>query len=791
MLRLAGLIGSARLWLDDKIVIDGWADNAGGDFLATYDNGCQIPPTGPCGSTPHRFRVEFRPGTSGAHLELRRTRPDGVEGVLPGTQLAPRYGLVTKTTVDDSPASAPAKVTNTAYAHPSDSQATSVTVVPALITATAYEPDGLSHFNRRTSRTLPAGNTWNYVYYGADTNPATATNPCPAGGSADQGGALRQRVGPDPDGPGPQTARVDESVYDAAGRVVASRVGTDPWTCAAYDGRGRIVTKSFPAFGTEAARTVTYNYAVGATPLVTSVSDTAGTITTTVDLLGRTVSYQDVWGNTTTSTYDQAGRVTDTAGPAGAQHWDYDAVSRPVTQQLDGLIVATATYGTMLTKATFPSGTGKGGNGTSSNTILRDSAGRITGLTWNQSGTLGTVTTDTVTYSQSGRVIDEVIDAVDARVSADNFAYDAAGRLIDAYVPGHHLAYSFAASGGCGYQTTTGLNTNRTSVSDNNSTIATYCYDAGDKLTSATGAASPGALVYDSHGNTSTLGAQALTYDGADRHLSTTTGATTVRYVRDAIERIVARTENGVTTRYGFTGTGDSAVLVQSGTGALLQRTIALPGGAMVTKQTAGDVWSYPNIHGDVTGTANAAGVKQGQTTKYDPFGQAVSGAVPDNSSGNYDYGWLGQHQRGIEHASGISTIEMGARQYLPLTGRFLQVDPVEGGSANNYDYVYQDPANQFDLAGTFCILGTIHYKDSEGHKQKKCRGGSLAHPFSVGWSAAGLFLVRPLAYAGLVALGLSGAPLAAALIAVTLIWLLGGKVLSSHIDPRSNRWDW
>jgi len=37
---------------------------------------------------------------------------------------------------------------------------------------------------------------------------------------------------------------------------------------------------------------------------------------------------------------------------------------------------------------------------------------------------------------------------------------------------------------------------------------------------------------------------------------------------------------------------------------------------------------------------------------------------------------------------------------YSPSLGRFLQVDPVSGGSANAYDYVDQDPVNELDLDG-------------------------------------------------------------------------------------------
>jgi hypothetical protein len=43
----------------------------------------------------------------------------------------------------------------------------------------------------------------------------------------------------------------------------------------------------------------------------------------------------------------------------------------------------------------------------------------------------------------------------------------------------------------------------------------------------------------------------------------------------------------------------------------------------------------------------------------------------------------------------------MGARGYIPSLGRFLTPDPVPEGSANPYDYAFQDhPINNFDLDG-------------------------------------------------------------------------------------------
>ena len=174
----------------------------------------------------------------------------------------------------------------------------------------------------------------------------------------------------------------------------------------------------------------------------------------------------------------------------------------------------------------------------------------------------------------------------------------------------------------------------------------------------------------------------------------------TAKAVTAAIEVRAAVTGGGgtsTTVRYGYTGPGDSSTATLDTNNIVTERTIGLPGGVMVTKRAAGDVWSYPNIHGDITVTCNGTGTKTSGPTTYDVYG--VSTTTPDNSAGNFDYGWLGQHQRLTDTTLG-RTIEMGARIYDPVLGRFLQTDPVEGGGCTDYDYVCGDPLNGQDLSG-------------------------------------------------------------------------------------------
>ena len=60
---------------------------------------------------------------------------------------------------------------------------------------------------------------------------------------------------------------------------------------------------------------------------------------------------------------------------------------------------------------------------------------------------------------------------------------------------------------------------------------------------------------------------------------------------------------------------------------------------------------------------------------------------------------YLGGAQR-FSTGDTLNLIRMGVRLYDPALGRFLQVDPVEGGCSNAYAYVYGDPVNDQDLNG-------------------------------------------------------------------------------------------
>ncbi len=653
---------------------------------ACEDGGCRELnlPAGPVS-----IQVEVATDSPTASMDLTWSGPDtsGVSKSIPTDRLRPQYGFATETKIVDPTAERANtdSISRSAYANPAKGIVTSRTSTGGSQVQLSYEGSG---WNRPTASTLPAGNAMRQTWWG---DKESATAPCPGAKGAVQGGASKESITPGPDGGDGPSA---QQWYTASGAVAANRLsGGGATQCLTYDQAGRVATVETLGMGSMSKLTI--DYAVSGNPLVTSLTETQGdtvtTSTTEVDLAGRTIRSVDRYGIVTLTTYDsRTGAVsTVTSTPPGTAPvvatYGYDEFARPISVAVDGRVLSATAYDELGLPATVTYG-----NGAVSN-ITYDAQDRPISLA---TATGGRNYTSSIAMSSAG-VRSSTTLTGEGRTSTFDFSHDTNGRLSAVSVSAGLV--NEARSWVYGYDANSNRTTQTVTVGSSAPVTSTSTYDAADRLVATTDPTIAGPITYDKRGNATQIGPDRFTYDASDLLVSATDGTTTVAYQRSVTGTVLAKTttdaKGSTTIRFGSSG----FILDDAARPTLFQ--IPLPGGVQFSRPIGGSAtWDVTAITGDQFITLDDAGNRSGEISTFTPFGERLAGATSVDAN-RPDLTWRAT-EANETLALALPVVAMGARVYVPALGRFIQVDPVVGGSANSYDYANQDPTSISDPSG-------------------------------------------------------------------------------------------
>ncbi|MEU0558053.1 RHS repeat-associated core domain-containing protein [Dactylosporangium sp. NPDC006015] len=572
--------------------------------------------------------------------------------------------------------------------------------------ATAYTYDRLDRLRTTTDQ---SSNTWTTSYnrlgrVDSATDPDKGTTSV----SYDLGG--RPTTVTDARPGSSTTIKYDElgrktGLYDGVGTTGFKRAS---WT---YDtlAKGQL-TSSTRYVGSDAFTSTVTGYDNGYRPLgVTTVIPSSltmpwlpnGSYTTSmtynVDGSAATLTYPAAGGltaETLTSTYDNSGNALTLSGletyVAGTTYQAFG----PVYQQVLGSGSKRVRQTTVIDEAT--------GRLTSAKTETENSASPNT---WAERLTEG------YGYDAAGNVknISETLGG--SVVSNQCFGYDALRELTEAWTTTAATCQanpSTAVVGGpdpywTSYQYATGTSNynsgNRTqeirhAIGGGTDTTRTYTYPTTGKrhtltsVTAAGGGTGTDSYTYDAAGNTLTRNitskpGQTLTWDN-EGHLATVTDSTgSSSYIYDADgTRLVAKDPGGATVYlpgYELRKVGSTVTCTRDY--------------GVASRTPAGLTWIAADHHG--SGQLAIDAVSQTATRrKTDPFG-SPRGTDPTWPNTR---GFVG----GTRDATGLTHI--GAREYEPLTGRFISDDPITDYNdplqINGYMYAAANPVTNSDPTG-------------------------------------------------------------------------------------------
>ncbi|MGQ5260991.1 DNRLRE domain-containing protein [Micromonospora sp. ZYX-F-536] len=592
-------------------------------------------------------------------------------------------------------------------------QPTVVTVDPAALaqtTRTTYDPITA----QTTSTTAPAGGattntpaTQKTIYYRAtsgsgytecDLKPEWSNLPCRVqpGGQAASGPELPAKA----------------TTYDMFNqpRIVTEKTsaGTLRTTTTTYDNAARAYETSVAASGLGTAVPISRKVYEAATGRLLRVQSVLGGLATAqvekgYDGLGRQTSYTDADGVTSTTTHDLLGRVATSNDGKATRTYTYDdgAERRGLLTSINDTQAGTfsGSYDAdgKMTSETWPNGVQV--------TTDTDETGTQVGMTYVKPGCAAsdcTLYTESVVESTHGQWRDHA-----STLSTQSYTYDQAGRLttLRDTIGGQCTArsYGFSTSSNRTSASAYGPGTDGECQTSTPASSRTWTYDTADRVNTA-------GYVYDALGRTTTVpaidtavtsgGNATLAYHSTDLVDTITQGGRMTDYVLDVTgERVRSWTDNASGTAiqsvHHYDGDEDSPSWTQESADQITRPVSGLSTMAGIFDSESAQVdWQITNLHGDLIATIHADDEGLSRTTEADEYGTPRN---PDDT-GTQRYGWLGAKQRAADTPSGI--ILMGVRLYNTITGRFLQTDPVYGGSCNRYEYTCADPANSTDLDG-------------------------------------------------------------------------------------------
>ena len=221
-------------------------------------------------------------------------------------------------------------------------------------------------------------------------------------------------------------------------------------------------------------------------------------------------------------------------------------------------------------------------------------------------------------------------------------------------------------------------------------------------------------------GNITALGDVSFTYDSLDRHVTTTLpNGSVITLERDVDGSILTRTVIGPSPEVVKYSSGVVQFYLdvnKNVTGTAL----SLPGGVTLSERVGVTTTTFQSLQGHACLTSTAASTTR---TRFDPFGTPLT-ALSDTLPGTAEPGFGTVAGKLTDTLTPFGLIEMGARLYSTVLGRFLQVDPVPGGGVNAYAYP-PDPVNMNDYSGQVATADSFDSWDK--HNAKPTFDGNFA----------------------------------------------------------------